>query len=197
MLPVIPAAEDAKCSSTKVRKRKHKQDTGAGSHELGVIRRTSTIKTESTLIDTDDDYAVKEPERVVRHQRDLSLTVNWQQDDLNRMATELYDGIISDLELSLFAYWIKAKDENYIFAKELIRELALDQVCVSSHCIVGLAADRYRGTILTGFQMLVCASCCKKYMTFVLGPYSKETLCLNWPRQKAHVTIDERALIEF
>ena len=132
MLPVIPAAEDAKRSSKKARKRKQKQDSCAGSHELGVIRRTSTIKTESTLIGTDDDYAVKEPERVVHHQRDLSLTVNWQQGDFDRMATELYDGMISDLELSLFAYWIKAKNENYLFAKELIRELALDQVCVSS-----------------------------------------------------------------
>ncbi|KAJ4349083.1 hypothetical protein N0V95_004908 [Ascochyta clinopodiicola] len=127
MLPVIPAVENVERSLKKVRKRKNKHDPGTESHELAVIRRPSTVKTDATLIEIQEEYAVKECEHVPHHQRDLSLTVHWKQEDLERMARELNDGAISDLDLSLLAFWIKAKHENYLFAKELIRELALDQ----------------------------------------------------------------------
>ncbi|XPS79812.1 hypothetical protein M3J07_011806 [Ascochyta lentis] len=127
MLPVIPAAENMERSSKKARKRKNKHDPGAGNYELAVLRRPSTLKTETTLIESNEEYAVKGSERAAHHQRDLSLTVNWRQEDLERVARELNDGVISDLDLSLFAFWVKANHENYLFAKELIRELALDQ----------------------------------------------------------------------
>ncbi|KZM20218.1 uncharacterized protein EKO05_0003645 [Ascochyta rabiei] len=127
MLPVIPAVENVERSSKKVWKRKNRHDQGTDSHELAVIRLPSTIKTETTLIEFDEEFAVKQPERVPHHQRDLSLTVHWRQEDLERMARELNDGVISDLDLSLFVFWVKAKHGNYLYAKELIRELALDQ----------------------------------------------------------------------
>ncbi|KAF2623006.1 hypothetical protein BU25DRAFT_425260 [Macroventuria anomochaeta] len=124
MLPVITAAENVERSAKKVRKRKNKHGPGAGSHELTVMRRPSTIKTESTLIESSDEYAVKEPGIAAHHQRDLSLIVDF---DFERAARQLKDGAISDLDLALFAFWIKAKNENYLLAKELVRELALDQ----------------------------------------------------------------------
>lgn len=127
MLPVIPAAEKGDRSSKKVQKRKSKHNPDAGSHELTTMRRPSTSKTESTLFEDSDEYAVKEPTAAAHHQRDLSLIVDF---DLEHAVEQLKNGEISDLELALFAFWIKAKHENYLMAKELVRELALDQVSV-------------------------------------------------------------------
>lgn len=137
MLPVIPAAEEMdNRAARKARKRTQKHKPLTESHELLVIRRPSTVRTETTLIESSEEevvinkeeLAVQLPERASHHQRDLSLTVNWTEEDFERMARELRHGVISDLDLSLFAFWIKAKHENYLFAKELVRELALDQV---------------------------------------------------------------------
>jgi hypothetical protein len=127
MLPVIPAAEKCGRSSKKVQKRKSKHSPSAESHELTIIRRPSTIKTESTLFEDNNEYAVQESTPTPHHQRDLSLVVDF---DLDHAAAQLNDGEISDLELALFAFWIKVKHENYLMAKELVRELALDQVRV-------------------------------------------------------------------
>lgn len=129
MLPVIPAAEKGDRSSKKVRKRKSKHNPDAESHELTIMRRPSTIKTESTLFeDVDsDEYAVKGPASTPHHQCDLSLIVDF---DLEHAAAQLKSGEISDLELALFAFWIKAEHNNYVMARELVRELALDQVGV-------------------------------------------------------------------
>jgi hypothetical protein len=130
MLPVITAAESVECSSKKSKRRKNKLDKldpRGESHELAVTRRPSTIKTGTTLIESSDECAVKEPARVAHHHqlRDLSLIVDF---DLEHMSRKLLGGVISDLDLALFAFWIKAKNENYLMAKELVRELGLDQV---------------------------------------------------------------------
>ncbi|KAF1923697.1 uncharacterized protein M421DRAFT_9484 [Didymella exigua CBS 183.55] len=124
MLPVIPAAEKGGRSSKKVQKCNSKQNPGAKSHELTIMRRPSTTRTESTLFDDNDDYAVQDPASTSHHQRNLSLIVDF---DLDYAAAQLKLGEISDLELALFAFWIKAKYDNYLMAKELVRELALDQ----------------------------------------------------------------------
>lgn len=129
MLPVIPAAEDRERHyAKKARKRKQKDIVMSGSRDLAANRRRSTIKTETTLAESNDGDAKKESERSSYHQRDLSVTVNWTKDNIERMARELDEGVISDLDLSLFAFWIKAKHENYLFARDFVRELALDQV---------------------------------------------------------------------
>ena len=132
MLPVISTAEKSEHSSKKVQKRKNNHALSPGGHELVAMRRPSTIKTESTLIESNDGNSVIECGNTVHHQRDLSLIVDF---DLERMASQLLCGMISDLDLALFAFWIKAKNENYRMARELVRELALDQVSDSSSAI--------------------------------------------------------------
>ena len=91
--------------------------------------RPSTINTESSLFEKNDEYALQQPCPASRHQRDLSLIVDF---DLDHAAAQLNDGEISDLELALFAFWIKADHDNYMMARGLVRELALDQASVSS-----------------------------------------------------------------
>lgn len=63
--------------------------------------------------------------QVSHHRRDPSLILNF---DVEHAAQQVRDGEISDLDLALFAFWIRAKDDNYFTARRLIRELALDQV---------------------------------------------------------------------
>lgn len=143
MLPVVAAAEDMdNRAARKARKGKQRHHLFTGNHELSIFRRPSTIKTQITLVESEIEasasteglatskeiLAVQSPERAPHHQRDLSLTMNWTEKDFERMARELKDEVISDLDLSLFAFWIKAKHENYLFATILVRELALDQV---------------------------------------------------------------------
>ena len=129
MLPVIPAAENIERSSKKSKRCKNKLDRldpRGGSHELVAIRRASTIKTDTTLIENSDACAVKEPAYAAQHhQCNMSLIVDF---DLAHMSRQLLDGVISDLDLALFAFWIKAKNENHLMAKEVVRELGLDQV---------------------------------------------------------------------
>jgi hypothetical protein len=144
MLPVIPAAENME--PKKIRRHKQKHNPVAESHGLLSMRRPSTIQTKTTLTENNDDLSVKKPERAVQLQRDLSLTVDWKQEDFERMVRQLYEGVITDLDLSLFAFWIKAKHDNYLFAKELVRELALDQVRSSLSSIKDIATDRDRVT---------------------------------------------------
>ncbi|KAF3037949.1 hypothetical protein E8E12_005400 [Didymella heteroderae] len=88
------------------------------------MRCPSTLKTESTLFEDDDESVAQEALLSQHHQRDHSLIVGF---DLDHAATQLNDGEISDLDLALFAFWIKANHDNYVMAKGLIRELALDQ----------------------------------------------------------------------
>lgn len=128
MLPVIPTAGKCDRSSKKVQEIKSRRDPGAASHYLTIMRRPSTIKTESNIIEANDEYAVQQPCPPPHHQRDLSLIVDF---DLDHAAAQLNDGEISDIELALFTFWIKAEHDNYLMATGLVRELALDQVSVS------------------------------------------------------------------
>lgn len=57
-----------------------------------------------------------------------SLHVNLTKDDVKRIADEIKDETIADVNLSLFSYWIKSSDENYATARREIRELGLDHV---------------------------------------------------------------------
>lgn len=184
MLPVIPAAEDRERHyARKARKRKQKDMVMSGSRDLAANRRRSTIKTETTLTESNDGDAKKESERSSYHQRDLSITVNWTKDDIERMAKELDEGVISDLDLSLFAFWIKAKHENYLFARDFVRELALDQVGGCLYSVLGLATDTCRVTMSTGSQTRMCASCCRKYTMLDQGAYLENALLSNWLQQ--------------
>lgn len=123
MLPVIPATKQGDRASDKMKKRKSKHTGDLESNELTTMRRSSTMTTKSTLCESSEEYAVKPP----HHHRDLSLIVDF---DLEHTVDQLKGGEISDLELALLSFWIKAKQENYLTAKELVRELALDQVSV-------------------------------------------------------------------
>jgi hypothetical protein len=62
------------------------------------------------------------------HHRGESLHVNYATEDVKRMATEILDGTIAPVHLSLLGYWICEKPAHYEIAKTYIRELALDQV---------------------------------------------------------------------
>lgn len=126
MLPVIAAADNVK---SKSRKGEERHDTNIGSRELAIMKRPSTTRTGSTLVESNDEAKIKERANETHHQRDLSLITDF---DLDRAAKQLKNGEISDLELALFAFWIRASDTNYVMAKALVRELALDQVNVSS-----------------------------------------------------------------
>jgi hypothetical protein len=66
------------------------------------------------------------------HQRTESLHVKLSRDDVQRIAREIYDQTVADVNLSLFSYWINESDENYQEAKRHIRELGLDHVSVKS-----------------------------------------------------------------
>jgi hypothetical protein len=65
-----------------------------------------------------------------QHARNESLHVNWTVQDIIRMSQEITEGTIADVHLSLLGYWIRESPEHYETAKEHIRELFLDQVCV-------------------------------------------------------------------
>ncbi|KAJ8115045.1 hypothetical protein OPT61_g3222 [Boeremia exigua] len=123
MLPALPATDDVERSS-KVHKHRKTDSTGAESHELAIMRRPSTVQTETTLVNSSDEYAVRDPDDGARQQHDSALIVDF---DLQRSAEQLRNGEISDIDLALFSLWIKAKTDNYNMAKKLVRELALDQ----------------------------------------------------------------------
>ncbi|KAH4066840.1 hypothetical protein HBH50_143770 [Parastagonospora nodorum] len=61
------------------------------------------------------------------HQRNESLHVQWTQNDVTRMAGEIYDESIPAVYLSLLGFWICENNANYEMAKAHIRELSLDQ----------------------------------------------------------------------
>jgi hypothetical protein len=63
-----------------------------------------------------------------QHQRNKSLHVNWTQEDVERMAKEIYDESIAAVHLSLLGYWICEMPQHYEMARTHIRELSLDQV---------------------------------------------------------------------
>jgi hypothetical protein len=198
MLPVIPAAENMERSAKKVRKCDRAHETGTGGYELSSIRqRLSITHTESTSVQKRDEFAVQSPGRAVHHQRDLSLHVNWTQDDLKRMVIEIYDGTIPDVHLSLLAYWIKEKNENYQLAREHIRELALDQVWGPFRDAGCPKTDTARDITLTGSQIPVYASYCRMCTIFVQGPYPKMARHPWWLQQMIHTTTDERASLTF
>lgn len=66
------------------------------------------------------------------HTRDESLHVNYTVEDVERLAQEVHEETIADVHLSLFAFWIRDKEENYEMATKYIRELKLDQVSLSA-----------------------------------------------------------------
>jgi hypothetical protein len=61
-------------------------------------------------------------------ERKPSTQLQWTPEDIERMASEIHDGTITDFNLSLLGYWIRTSTANYVVAKIHIRELGLDQV---------------------------------------------------------------------
>lgn len=125
MLPLITVGGSAQAFSRKATKHETKHRDGSESDGFSLLRRSSTIKTQSTDTQINGVSAMKKSTSAAGHHRDLSLTVGF---DVERAAQQIQAGDISDLDLALFAYWIRAGTDNYILAKELVRELALDQV---------------------------------------------------------------------
>jgi hypothetical protein len=68
------------------------------------------------------------------HQRNESLHVKWTQNDVTRMAGEIYDESIPAVYLSLLGFWICENNAHYEMAKAHIRELSLDQVSLRFIC---------------------------------------------------------------
>ncbi|KAJ6192973.1 hypothetical protein J3E72DRAFT_407600 [Bipolaris maydis] len=64
--------------------------------------------------------------RVRKHQRCESLHVNFSHDEVRRIAQEIYDETVAEVNLSLFSYWINENSKNYQEASLHIRELRLD-----------------------------------------------------------------------
>ncbi|OAL54162.1 hypothetical protein IQ07DRAFT_629267 [Pyrenochaeta sp. DS3sAY3a] len=69
-------------------------------------------------LDTEDDH----PEA-----SSGELRVTYSRRDAVRLAQEVYDQTIAEVNLTLFGGWIRQSDNNYQVAKSLIRELGLDQ----------------------------------------------------------------------
>jgi hypothetical protein len=61
-----------------------------------------------------------------------STQLHWTAEDIERMAKQVYNGTITNFDLSLLGYWIRTSTGNYHVAKIYIRELGLDQVCPRS-----------------------------------------------------------------
>ncbi|RAR03476.1 hypothetical protein DDE82_005140 [Stemphylium lycopersici] len=71
-----------------------------------------------------EDYVSKDNSLYRYHQE--YLHVNLTEEDVKRIAGEIKDETIAEVNLSLFSYWIKSSDENYTAARKEIRELGLD-----------------------------------------------------------------------
>lgn len=166
MLSVRAAGNSIESSSTESRRYGDKYNTHTGSCKVAVMRRTSTIRTESTLIESGDNDTINMPVNAAHHQQDLSLITDF---DLNRATKQLKNGEISDLELALFAFWIKASDSNYVRAKALVRELALDQVGCAALPAVAFITNYCRVTTSVKSPINVYASFFRKYTTSVQG----------------------------
>ncbi|KAF2127922.1 hypothetical protein P153DRAFT_44155 [Dothidotthia symphoricarpi CBS 119687] len=108
-------------STERLTKKKRKQ-THRADHEQHVERSTTATET-----DIDNEQLPSVCGGGTQHQRNLSLHVMWTLDDIRQIAREIYDGTVADVHLSLFAYWVQEKNENYDLAKEYVRELSLDQ----------------------------------------------------------------------
>lgn len=70
--------------------------------------------------------------RVHKHQRFESLRVNFSHEEVRRIAQEIYDKTVAEVNLSLFSYWINESSKNYEEASLHIRELRLDHVSIKS-----------------------------------------------------------------
>lgn len=199
MLPVLPSADNVQRSSKKSRKRGGEFNPSVGSHELAMMRRPSTIRTDSTLIESCEHRlepaktssstnpnettrelitesikeSAKEPANLAHQQCDLPLALDT---DIHRVVKQLRNGNISELELSLFAFWIKASNENYTVAKALVRELALDQVSSSVVPFSDRKADEFRAITSTRSATSICASYSRKYMISGQGLYPQNSL---------------------
>lgn len=101
----------------------------------------------SSVYSTDQtEEGARERFEAAHHRRGESLHVNWTEEDVKRMAGEIYDETIADVHLSLLTYCmctpytcylrlsltpiplgILEESKNYDVAKSCIRELAVDQ----------------------------------------------------------------------
>lgn len=130
----------------KKRSRILRARTGEGDNKLHINSPVATTK--STNEKQSNTRSVDS-----KHQRNLSLHVSWTLEDVKQIAREIYDETVADVHLSLLAYWIQEKSENYNLAKEHIRELSLDQVRIE-YCVILDAFQKLtwtcRGTTSTG-----------------------------------------------
>jgi len=74
------------------------------------------------------------------HHRNESLHVKWTENDVIRMAGEIYDESIPVVYLSLLGFWICEDNAHYEMAKAHIRELSLDQVSLQFTCPTSIIA---------------------------------------------------------
>jgi hypothetical protein len=118
--------------------------------EHAISSRPSTKLSTSAFVETSEEHAVEAPNHESCHQRDPSLIVHF---DLERAVQQLRAGDSSDLDLALFAYWIRAKKDNYATAQRFVRELALDQVSKVTSLHLCPCSDCKRATISTKFRI--------------------------------------------
>lgn len=144
-----------------------------------------------------NELTIHDDGNATQHQRGVSFHVTWMTADVPRLAKEVYEKTIPDVHLSLFAYWIRERPENYEVAKKHIRELALDQVRAfySSHTYFRSTDITYRVTTSLGLATCTCASCSKTLSRCVQSGFptrkmshfaQKNSIRIRWLPQSHH-----------
>ena len=156
-------ASSTQASSTRSKSVYSQDDTrGSSIRSKSLYSQNDKIQAEGVASDLiDSGY---------HHQRNESLHVQWTQNDVTRMAGEIYDESIPAVYLSLLGFWICENNANYEMAKAHIRELSLDQVSLRfipqpSRLLI----SPLRVTVSIGSIMCTCESCSSLRRVRVLG----------------------------
>ena len=174
MVPFRQTTEKPECPLSKVSNNEREQTSHAEEPtEHAISSRPSTKLSISTFVETSEEHAVEVPNHESRHRHDPSLIVNF---DLERTVQQLQAGDSTDLDLALFAYWIRAKEDNYVTAQGYVRELALDQVSKATPLDFYQYPNCRRVTISTKFQIHALENCCKICTIFAQGLYLRNAL---------------------
>lgn len=97
--------------------------------EMLMMERGSPLReARASSLDVAPEHELESDRNSGQYSRPTSLHVHYTVDDIERMAKEIFEGIIPAVHLSLLGYWICESNQHYELAKGFIRELYLDQV---------------------------------------------------------------------
>lgn len=174
LLPYTRTTEKPQCPSSKASNPGSERTSHAEEPtEHAISSRPSPKLSTSTFVEASEEHAVEVSNHESCHRRDPSLIVNF---DLERTVQQLRAGDSSDLDLALFAYWIRAKEDNYVTAQGFVRELALDQVSKVTQLDFCSYPDCRRVTTSTKFRIHAFKNCCKTCTIFAQGLYLRNAL---------------------